>query len=123
MRDQVEVKLSIYDIIRFDEARVNEGALRWVQNLSISFFKEPLSDSLIDHNQSDFRELDLSIRACAQTVLLHADVFQLLQLCVYHLLSHRVTHSVTIDENVVWELTLVVVAIGLECTRVVLLKD
>ena len=54
--------------------------------------------------------------------MLH-DLVELLELVADDLSSHGIANSVSVDEDVVWELALVVVAEGLECALEVFLEN
>jgi hypothetical protein len=47
----------------------------------------------------------------------------LIKLELDDLLAHGVTNTITVDENVIWKLALIVVAICLKSASVVLLQD
>ena len=56
-------------------------------------------------------------------VLLLHDLVELLELVADDLSPHGIANSVSVDEDVVWELTIVVVAEGLECALEVFLEN
>lgn len=101
MWNQEEVELSINNLSLFNEVCVDIGSLRRISNLITSNVEESLSDSLVNEDKSNFGELGL-------TVVVSNDSLQLGELLVKHLLSHGITNTVSVNENVVRQLVVVV---------------
>jgi len=57
-------------------------------------------DSLVDDDESNGWELVL-VLVGIQAILLNQDLFQLLELLVDDHLSHGISHTISVDENVV----------------------
>ena len=122
MRDQEEVEGAVNYLGLLDEAVVHVGTLRRVGDAGINVhLEESLSDSLVHNDQGVLRELVLLGRVDA--VLLLNDLVELLELVADDLSPHGIANSVSVDEDVVWELALVVVAEGLECALEVFLEN
>jgi len=130
MRYQEEIELSILDFTLLDEASVNVSTLRGVLDElvtlgSLSLLEESLSDTLVHNDQGDLRRLDgsrsffvllLLGRGFSRTsgvlsvgfiflgledaVLLSDDFMELVELLVNDHLSHGITDTITVDEDV-----------------------
>ena len=105
---------------------INIGSLRWIEDLSLSIagtaglLKESLTHTFVDNDECDFGKWKaFSLRV----VLVCENHLKLVELKLYDLFTHGITNTITIDEDVVWQLSLVIVAVGLECTTEVFLKD
>lgn len=122
VRNKEEVEGSINDFWLLDESLVDVGTLRWIGDTSIStHLEESLSNSLVDNDQSVlWKDWLLSL---IEAVLLLNDLVELLKLMADDLSSHWITNTISVDENVVWEVALIVVSEGLEGTLEVLLKN
>jgi len=90
---------------------------------ALSFqLKESLMDSLVDDDESNGWELVL-VLVGIQAILLNQDLFQLLELLVDDHLSHGVSHTISVDENVVRQLAVIEILVSLESSCEVLGKD
>lgn len=110
--NEEEVKLAVDDLGLLDEALVNVSSLGWVVNeLSLrasSLLEESLADALVDNDESNFRRFNLlrfllTIFAgllAGEPVLLRDDSVELLKLVVNDLLTHGITDTITVDEDV-----------------------
>ena len=122
MRHQEEVEGAVHHFRLLDEAVVHVGALRRVSDAGVgAHLEESLSDSLVYDDQGVLREHRLLGRV--EAVLLLHDLVELLELVADDLSPHGIANSVSVDEDVVWELALVVVAEGLECALEVFLEN
>lgn len=115
---QEEVELSINHLRLLNKALINIGSLWWVVNESVTIvvglLEEALAYTLVDDNQGHLWCWQLLLASFEVAVLLINDTVQLLKLEVYNLLSHAVTDTVTVDENVVWHFALVELSVALE---------
>ena len=96
-----------------NETVVNIGSLGWVENvclvLGLKLFEESLSNTLIDDDECDIGKwFSLEFRV----IFVGEDFLELIELELYDLLAHGITDSVTIDEDLLWESTLVVILIS-----------
>lgn len=118
MWHQEEVEAAVHDLGLLDEALVHVGALRRVVDevlaIRLGLLEEALAYTLVHDNQGDLGLGHLDFGALVVTVLLADDLVQLFELEVNNLLAHRIADTVSVNENVVWHLTLVVLAIALE---------
>ena len=120
MRHQEEVKGSIDDLRLLNESAINVGSLRWVGNSGVhTLMEESLSDSFVDDDQGVFWKARVS---GLELVLLLDNLVELLQLVGDDLGSHRVSDTVSVDDDVLWEGTVVLVSECLESTLEVLLE-
>ena len=104
-----------------DEALVNVCALWRIRDASVgTHLEESLSHSFVHDNQGVLRQ-DWLFRWVKAILLLH-DLFELFKLMTDNLSSHGVSDSVSVDEDVIWQLSLVVISECLEGTLEVLLK-
>jgi len=95
--------------MRVHQALVNDTAGGWVHKATTWVFdKESLVDSLVHHNNCDRRLLILVL------VELPDSLFELWDLAVEHLVALRITHTVSVDDEVSWELSIVVLAEHME---------
>jgi len=96
-----EIKCPIYYFGLLHESVVNVRTLRRVTNCGIctGHLEESLSYSLIYYNESVLRMLLLLVGI--ETILLLDNFLKLLKLVIDYLLSHRITNTVTIDENMI----------------------
>lgn len=117
MGNKEEIKLAVNDFRLLNEALVNVGTLGWVVNkLSLSMLcllEESLANALVYNNQSNLGWLSGSLgRVCLfsrfveQSVFLSNDFVELLKLVVNDLLTHGVTDTITVDEDVLWHLAI-----------------
>ena len=75
-----------------------------------------MSDSLVDNDECDVWGFSLLLSFFrVQTVFLADDLVQLSQFLFNDLLSHRVSDSVSVDEDLAGELTLVLLLEGVHC--------
>ena len=84
---------------------IDIGSLRWVENLTLSIagtaglLKESLAHTLVNNDESDFwKRKAFSLRV----VLVCEYHLKLVELELDHLLTHGITNTITIDEDVVW---------------------
>jgi len=127
VRHEEEIELAIDDLGLLDEARVDVGTLRRVVDKVLtvvtgSLLEESLSHTLVHNDQGDFRD-GLSGGLRIASVLHGDDAIELLQLLVNDLLAHGVTDTVTVDEDVGGEASVVELAVGLEGAREVVRQD
>lgn len=113
VRHKEEVKFAINHFALLDEALVNIGSSRRVSDLSVNFLKESLSYSFVHDDESDLREFNRST-ALFDSVLISADFLKLVKLELNDVLTHGVAHSITVNENVVWHFTFVVISVSSE---------
>jgi len=105
---------------------VNVGSLRWIENVWLVrsavavLLEESLSHTFIDDDECDLRK-SFSFRL--GVVFISKDLLQLVELELNDLLAHRITNTITIDEDVVWESAGVVVSVSLESRSKIILKD
>lgn len=120
MGHQEEVEAALNDLGLLDEALINVGSLRRVQNLVVCLLKESLSHALIDDDECDMGE-----RATLRlgVIFVGQDFLELIKFEADDLLAHRVTDTITIDEDVVGQRAAVVVAISRQSTAEVILKN
>lgn len=120
MRHQEEIEGSIDDFGLLNEAVINVGTLWRVGNGGVhSLLEESLSNTLVDDDQS---MLWKSWIVCLKTILLLDNLVELLQLMADNLGSHGISNTISVDEDVVWEGTVVLVSECLESTLEVLLE-
>lgn len=113
MRHKEEVKFTINHFALLDEALVDIGSSRRVSDLFVNFLKESLSYSFVHDDESNFREFNRST-ALFDSVLISADFLKLVKLELNDVLTHGVAHSITVNENVVWHFTFVVISVSSE---------
>ena len=118
VRHKEEIKLAIDDLRLLNEACVDVGTLRRVVNEVLSIvtsrlLEESLSDSLVHNDQ---RDVGVLLGGCLRvTSVLHRDdAVELLELLVNDLLAHGIAHTITIDEDMARQTSIVEFAIGLE---------
>lgn len=125
-----EVKLTINDFGLLDEAIIDVGTLWRVVDVVLavvllSLLEEPLANTLVHNNQSDLRRtllLFFGDVVLADSVLKCHNLVELGEFLVNDLLAHAVTDTITVDENVLWHLT-VEVPVALEGTLEVVRED
>lgn len=121
VRHQEEVKGAVYYLRLLHEAFVNIGALRRVGDACVGTnLEESLPNSLVDDDQGVLWQRWLF--GWVKAILLLHYLRELLKLVGDDLGPHRVTNSISVDEDVVWELALVVVSECLESALEVLLE-
>ena len=81
--------------------------------------EDALSDSLVDYDECDFRELLSKVFI----ILFREDLLKLVQLFSDNHLSHGVTNSISVDENMVRHCSFIVLSVSGKSAFVVLLKD
>jgi hypothetical protein len=98
---QEEVKCAIDDFGLLHESVVNVSTLWRIKNcgISTSYLEESLSYSLVNDNESVLWVLLFLVRL--KTIFLLDNLLKLLQFMFYYLLSHGITNTVTINENVI----------------------
>jgi len=118
VRYKEEIKLAVNNFRLLNEALVDVSSLWWVVNVlslcGTRLLEESLTNALIYNNESNFRFLKLFLFLltflCSllfnKTVFFRDDLVELLQFVVNNLLPHGVTHTVTVDENVLWHFTI-----------------
>jgi hypothetical protein len=111
MRNEEEIEFAVNNFRLFNESLIQIGSLGWVENLMADLFEESLSDSLVDNNQSDLRKRLLL--ASGLSILVSHDLLELLEFKLNDLLSHGITNTISVDENVVGKLTSVEILIGI----------
>lgn len=105
-----------------DKALVNVCALRWIGDTCIgTHLEEPLSDSLVDNDQSVLWQNWLL--CWIETVLLLYDLLKLFKFVSDNLGSHGVADTISVDEDVIRQLSLVVISECLEGALKVLLEN
>lgn len=105
---QIEIKLATIVLLSsafvLDERSINNAARRRVAQSAISLFdKETLGDALVHNHDSDGRLLSYGVVEVAD------DSFELRNFEVEHLVSHGVTNTVSINDEVSGHRSLVVV--------------
>lgn len=110
-----------------DESLVHISALRWIVNKGVAvllcLLEEALSHSLIHDDEGHLGQRDFLLTTFKLSILFRDDLVQLLQLEINHLLSHGVTHTITVDEDVEGHLTLIVLTVALEGPHKVVRQD
>lgn len=127
VRHKEEIKLAIDDFGLLDEAGIDVRSLGRVVNevLSVvawSLLEESLSDSLVHNNQRDFR-MGLCSILTVSSVLDRDDAVELLELLVDDLLTHGITDTITVDEDMARHDAIVELTVGLEGAREVVRQD
>lgn len=120
VRDQEEIELPVDHFGLFDEAVVDVGALRRVVDevlavLLLGLLEESLADTLVHDDQCDLGSLlSLTVREFVLTnaVLEGDNLVELSELLVNDLFPHRVTDTVTVDENMLWHFSIEVPVAG-----------
>ena len=94
MRNKEEIKFAVDNFGLLNEALVNIGALRRILD-SVPFkFEESLSDSFVDNDQSNVRNL-------LAFVFLREDFLELVKFEFNDHLSHRVANTISVNEDVI----------------------
>ena len=120
MRHQEEIEASILNSGLLNKALIDIGTLRRVGNLGIlAGLEESLSNTLVDNDQGMLWKLSLWD---VTTIFCNNNLVKLLKLVADDLGSHGVSDTISIDENVIWKRTVVVVSESLESTLEVFLK-
>ena len=98
---QEEVKCAIYDFGLLHESVVNVSSLWRIANcgISTSYLEESLSYSLVNNDESMLWVLLFFV--CLKTIFLLYNLLKLLKLMFDYLLSHGITNTITINENVI----------------------
>lgn len=106
---------------------IDVGSLRRVVDEGLTvregLLEEALANTLVHNNQGDLGWIILTLLALEEAVLLLDDLVQLLKLEVDHLLTHGITNTVTVDENVVWHLARIEITVALERPHEVVRQD
>jgi hypothetical protein len=101
-----------------NEALIDVGALGWVINeglaVGMGLLEETLANALVYDDQRDLRWVVLALLTFIEAIFLLNDLVKLIKLKVDNLLTHRVTNTVTVDENVVGHLALVELSVALK---------
>lgn len=118
MRYEEEVKATVDNLGLLNEALVHVGALWGIVNecvaIGLGLLEEALAYTFVDDDEGDLGLGKLVLAAVEVSVLIADDPVQLVKLKVYNLLSHTVTNTVTVDENVVWHLSAIEFSVALE---------
>jgi hypothetical protein len=119
VRNQEEIKGSVDDLRLLNETVINVGTLWRVSNGSVhALLEESLSHTLVDNNQGMLWQW----RWIICFVLLLDDLTELFKLVTDYLSSHGIADTVSVDENVIWKGTVVVISKRLESGFKVVLK-
>jgi hypothetical protein len=81
--------------------------------------EDTLSNSLVHNDESDLWYLLASVFI----ILFREDLFELVQFLGDNHLSHGITNTVSVDEDVVWHGSFIVVSIGCKSALIVLFQD
>lgn len=101
---QEEIKAFVFQLV-LDKVGVNDATWLWVLHAPIATLKEhSLVDPLVNHNESDFDWL------CQLVVKRLESFFELSDLLVEDLVSHLLTYTVPVDDDLSWKLVLVVLS-------------
>ena len=87
-----------------------------------NFLEESLSYSLVYNDQSNFRKLFLAISRI-DIVLVSQDLLELFQFVLDNLLSHRITNTISVNEDMIWELSSIIVSVSLKSTAIIVLQN
>lgn len=102
----------------FDKALIDVSALRWVVDVGLSvrlsLLEETLAHTFVNDDECDLGWVVLTFFALKEAILFLNDLIELFKLKVNDLLAHRVTNTVTVNENVIWHLSLIELAVALE---------
>ena len=88
----------------------------------LGLLEESLTDSFINDDQSDLGGLLGLHILVIESVLQCHDLVELGQLLIDDLLPHGVTHTISVDENVLWHLP-IEVSVALESALEVVRED
>jgi hypothetical protein len=100
LRDKIEVVLS-HVVLVLDHARVNQRPRRRVLKAPLSVLdEETLSDALVHNDDSDEGLL------LGRVVGLIDGLPELVDLLLEDLFPHGITHSVSVDDEVLWIITM-----------------
>jgi len=112
VRNEEEIEASINDLCLLDETVVHISTLRRVQDVGGvrawvfgSLLEESLSHTLVDDHECGVRK---SVALILGVVLVLEDLLELVELELDDLCAHGVTNTVTIDEDVIGQVSLVV---------------
>lgn len=120
--NQEKVEGAVNNFSLLDETVIHISSLWRVCDGGVAtHLEESLPNSLVYNDEGVFGEYWVLLPVDA--VLLLYDLVELLKLVVDYLCSHRVSNSVSVDENVVRKLTMVVLSEGLEGTLEVSLEN
>ena len=127
VRYEEEVELSIDDLRLLDEASVNVGALRWVIYPILAVRATRLLEEALTHTlvNNDERDIGRSLGRCLViTTVLHGhDTVKLCELLINDLLAHRVTDTITVDEDVSGHSSIIKLTVRRECALEVVRED
>lgn len=84
-----------------------------------SLFEESLAHSLVYDDKSYLWKF---IPLASWVILVSHNFLELIKLKLDDLLAHRITNTIAIDENVIWETAVIVVTICFKCTTKVILQ-
>jgi hypothetical protein len=134
VRDQEEVKLTIFDLCLLDKAVVDVSSLRRVLDelislLGLSLLEESLTDAFVDNDKGnfwrnkwlnvDFFLLFFGFLLCflllEESIFFSDNFVKLVELLIDDHLSHGVSDTITIDENVFGHSS-IEVFVALECS-------
>ena len=119
---QEEVELAVNYLLLLHEALVDVGSLRRIDDASLgASLEEPLPDSLVDDDERVVGQLKLLLGVLL--VFFSDDLVELFQLVVNHLGPHGVSDTISVDEDMVWQFSVVVFFESLEGALEVELED
>lgn len=99
---QEEVKALVVELV-LHKVGINDATGLRVLDLTVARLQEhPLIDPLVDHNQ---RDLDWRCRLVVEG---RESFLELCDLLVQDLVSHLLTHTIPVDDDLGWELIFVV---------------
>ena len=130
VRNEEEVKLPVDNFRLLNKAVVDVGTLRWVVNevwtvVLLGLLEESLADSLVHDDKSNLRSFLLRLFfdiVATKSVLKGHDLVELGQFLVDDLLTHRVTYTISVDENMLGHLS-IEVSVALEGALEVIWED
>ena len=124
VRHEEEVESAVDDFGLLHESVVDIGTLGRVSDGSVrarADLEEPLSHALVHDDEGVLRARLLLARV--ETVLLVDNFLELFKLVIDHLLSHGVADTITVNENVIRQLAVVVISERLERALEVALEN
>jgi hypothetical protein len=98
----------------FNKCLINISALWWIVDVVATSLKESLSNSLVNYDQSDVWHLLHALLTTINAILFDTNSFKSLKFCFNDSFSHGVTNTISVNEDMFWESTIVVVSISLE---------
>ena len=127
VRHEEEIELAVNDLRLLNKASIDIGTLGRVVDEVLSviagrLLEESLADALVDNNQGDFGVLLGRILVIASILCLH-DSIELGKLLVNDLLTHGITDTVTVDEDMARHGSIVELTVRLEGSLEVVGQD